>query len=1049
VEIDLLGRFSVRRDGREITLGEFGGRLARQLVRILATHHDRVVTRDALIRALWGDSPPADPDANLNALVSRARRALGHGALIETVPGGYLLRGAHVVLDVEEFESAVSRARHAFNVGDLAAASAAVEAALAHWPGDPLPEDAYDEWAQPLRDRLHRLHQDALETGAPAALAGGDARRSAELARDAVLAEPLREAAYLLLIQALAASGDHAAALTAYDTLRRTLAEELGIDPSHEAAALQQRLLRGEVRARRFTSAALAEDSPFVGRELELDALSQLGTSARVALVAGRSGSGKSRLLQELCARSERLVLAARAVLPERDAPWSLARALLEAAVDSGVEPHRLLPPRTVAALADVVPGLQAVATVFDAQSWRALVLHGTARVLQATNQAWLVVDDLQWADSSSLDLLALLAARGDGPALLLAYRPEEVEDAAPVARLLANLEPTRPIRVRLGRLDADAIARLVVPRPVAETLAEQTDGTPFAVLEALRDLEQAGAVRRNGSGVRESLVADPVAQARRAARLGQQRAIWVRVQRRPAECQELLGLLALLGRPAPAALLASASSTAVSDVLSRMDDLARAELVTHDPRGFAVAHDLVGETVSERLDPVQRATLHELLTRAIAEADGAADELAWHHSRAGNAPAAAAAYLTASRDRLDRFADREAERLATEGLALEPRPPQRAALLEIRAETRARCGDLATSREDLRAALALAGSGITKSRLLARLAALSSGAEDLLHARNLADLALLEAGEDPAARGRALHIAALVDMNLDQPARAQRRFAEALSLFSTVGDAGGVADIQDAQAMARFMDGDLDGAIEAFDRVARLFADSGNLLRVVTPRTARGHALVFAGQPVAGLVETGEALELTRSLGYAEGEAGVLFVRSDALTACGRLEEALAAADAALSTARLIGHRGWTATALCGRGTALHAAGDPAGAEAAFRESLDLSAHLPLFACWAHSRLSLVLLTQGRMDEAAEQVDEALRTGPPVGQYEARVARCELAFARGVPGAAALIDEAIDLATTGGHRACLPRLHVLRFAASGHPSASGPTVPG
>jgi hypothetical protein len=92
----------------------------------------------------------------------------------------------------------------------------------------------------------------------------------------------------------------------------------------------------------------------------------------------------------------------------------------------------------------------------------------------------------------------------------------------------------------------------------------------------------------------------------------------------------------------------------------------------------------------------------------------------------------------------------------------------------------------------------------------------------------------------------------------------------------------------------------------------------------------------------------------------------------------------------------------------------------------------------VPLFACWAHARLALVLIYRGRLDAAAKHVDEALATGPPVGQYEARLARCELAAARGEPHTAELIAEATELAAAGGHRASLPRLAELRRAAVG-----------
>ncbi|MGB9378095.1 MAG: hypothetical protein WCB04_11350, partial [Mycobacteriales bacterium] len=68
------------------------------------------------------------------------------------------------------------------------------------------------------------------------------------------------------------------------------------------------------------------------------------------------------------------------------------------------------------------------------------------------------------------------------------------------------------------------------------------------------------------------------------------------------------------------------------------------------------------------------------------------------------------------------------------------------------------------------------------------------------------------------------MYVRAMVDMNFDRRALAEAAFDEALELFTAVGDASGVADILDARAMTMFVDGDISGGIDAFDRVARLF---------------------------------------------------------------------------------------------------------------------------------------------------------------------------------------------------------------------------------
>src|SRR5438270_4037362 len=221
IGIRVLGRCSVRRDGVEIPAGAFRGRLVRSLVRMLVTRRGSFVSRDLLIEALWPAGAPADPDLNLNVLVTRARNALGAPSLILTGPGGYSFAGTDACsVDAELFLELVAAGR--------------MTDALARWGGEPLEEDAYAGWAQEYRDRLNRSHLEALEGAAAAALAAGVPARAVAWARLAVAEAPLREASYLVLARALAASRDTAGALQVLAGLRGKLAEDLGLDPSDE-----------------------------------------------------------------------------------------------------------------------------------------------------------------------------------------------------------------------------------------------------------------------------------------------------------------------------------------------------------------------------------------------------------------------------------------------------------------------------------------------------------------------------------------------------------------------------------------------------------------------------------------------------------------------------------------------------------------------------------------------------------------------------------------------------------------------------------------------
>jgi DNA-binding SARP family transcriptional activator/tetratricopeptide (TPR) repeat protein len=1035
MRLQLLGRFQVRLDGEEVPPAAFGGRKVRMLLRVLAVRRPDLVPHEVLADALWPDRLPADPAANLGVLVNRARRAVGDAAVIVTGTGGYALGDCTV--DVAEFLVAVAAARTA---GGHRSTLRAASTALELW-GEPLPEDTYAEWSREPRERLHRARVDVGELAARAALALGDPRRSAGWAAEAVAAEPLRESGALVLAEALAAAGDTAGALARLTELRHRLAEELGVDPSPAVDALRIALLRGEriaVAGRPAPAPVMSRpfgggDPDFVGRDDELARLRAAVGAREVPTLAGVAGAGKSRLLAELTRAASLPVLAARAFLPERAEAWSLARSVLREAlaVDAAVADE--LPPRVRRALAGLLPELDdgdGAHEVLDGESRRALLLTGGLRVLDTAtgDGALLVVDDLQWADPSSLLLLGSALARLPRLAAVLAFRPEELPAGVP-----ADLRGTRRgDDVLLGPLPARAVERWLGDADLAATVAAATDGTPFAVTELVRELVARDAVTALPGGGWAPRSADALALAAELGRAGQVRAVRRRADRQTGNRAEVLALLALLAREAPASTIARASGLLTRPVLEALSALAAAGLVRLGERGWSTAHDLVAETVTTGLDPGERGRLHGLLARALTAEQADPSEIARHHRDAGDAAEAAAAFAVAADSALAAHATREAVALADAGLALDPRPPIRADLLAVRADAGAAHG-APTAVDDLQSALASTDAGPLRSRRLARLAMLVFGAQDPHRASELAELALVAAAGDDVARAVALETAAILDMNLDRADRARVRAEAALALHRRHGDAAGVARILDGRAMATFLDGRITEAVEVFGRVANLFTDSGELLRVVTPRSTRGHGLVFLARPADGLGEATAALHLARDLVAPEGRAYALWHRSEALSALGRAVEAEADALEALAVAHDIDHRGWTATAHRARGVALAVRGELDDASAAFSASARAAGDsLTLFASWAAAQAALVDVTRGALPRAEVSVARALAVGPPLGHYEARLAEAELFAARGDPAARERAASALGRALRGGHVASAARLAEL-----------------
>ncbi|HEY7104127.1 MAG TPA: BTAD domain-containing putative transcriptional regulator [Mycobacteriales bacterium] len=1038
VEIRLLGRFRAAAGGRELPAAAFGGRKVRTLLAVLAVDRDRYVSHDALADALWPDAPPADPAGNIGVLVNRARRALGDSGLIRTGPRGYAL-DARCGLDTARFAAVVGQARR--HRPDRPALRCYQEA-LAGWTGPPLPEHADASWAREFRAALLGLRQAALEEAAGLAADLGELTLAVGYAEQAVAAAPLREVAALRLSRAHELAGDPAAAVDDLRQLRLRLRDELGVDPSAEVTDRYAELLDPTRRPPAVPPAA--GELPFLGRSGQLTALlaAVRDPVPPVVTVAAPAGSGKSRLLAELAAAQDLPVLSARAYLPERAEPWSLARGLLRAALAADRDIAGALPAAAVPALLEVVPDLaellpEPAGRPLDPATRRALVLEGTVRMLVAAAPAAaaLALDDLQWADPDSLLVVADLLDRVPGLPAVLAYRPEEAPPDGPLRSALAGLADRRQVRpVALPPL-AMADLGQILDAEIARVVLAGTEGLPFAVAEVVRELTRSSTLTRGPGGGRWTAVSPDVA-AREAAAIagaGRRRRLLAQVERHPPADRTVLGLLSLLARQVPVGTLTTAAALPPETVLGSLSALSAAGLVRLGERGWATSHDLVRETVAADLADADRAQLHAQLAAALAGANADAVELAGHLAGAGDAEAAARQYATAAGQRVEGADDAGVAELVDAGLALADRGEPRNRLLEVRARLRARRGDLPGARSDLREALIAEPDLAARSGLRARLAMLYSGAEDLDRAAGLAELAVLDAGDDPAALARALEVAAIVDMNREEPDRSAQRFDRALELYRTRHDAAGAARILDGRAMATFLDGRIPAALELFSQVADLLTDSGDLLHVVTPASTAGHALVFGADPRAGLARTTAALELARSLGHAEGVTYALWHRSEALAALGDPDEAAGCAREALAVADRLGHRGWTATALRALGIALRTGGDLPGAAEAFRRSLETaSGGLTLFSSWAAAQLALTVIAGGDPAAAGPLVHRALTEGPALAQYEARLARAELACVRRRPEAAAIAADAARLARAGGHLASVPRLAEL-----------------
>jgi DNA-binding SARP family transcriptional activator len=692
--IQLCGRLSVEIDGVQLS-ERLRGRQVPLLLAYLVLNRARHVGRDELIDALWPDRPPVSQDAALRTLLSRLRSSLGSSALagrdelILTLP-------EPVWIDVEAAATEVARALDALERRDARRAWALSQVPLNIASRGLLP-GAQATWLEPPRRELEDVRKQALEViGRAGLMMGGTQLQSAErAARTLIESEPYRESGYVLLMEALSARGNVAEALRVFDGLRMLLRDELGTNPSAEAIAAHERLLRPVERGGEPGGppdvdlgpsaiplpAELRQraQGPLIGRAQEMADLvarwdracgvagpgglvpasvpgADDANDGRIVLLAGDAGIGKTTLTAELARRvhdAGAIVLAGRSpretVVPyqpflEALRHWALNAALTDLRASTreyGSELARLIPELRRRA-PDLPPPPQDEPETERYRLFEAVV--GLLTDLSRSAPVLLVLDDLQWADRPTLLLLRHLA-RATNPARLLiigAYRSTERGDT--FASAMAELRRDRfaaQLDIRgLSESETSELVRVragVSPaRAFAHALYEETEGNPFFVEEIIRHLIEAGV--QVGSASASELQRFGLPE-------GVKQVIAFRLGRLEAPAAELLRVAAVIGRDIDAALLERVVVLGEEEFLAALEEALGAELLVEsddNPGNYLFSHALIRETLYESMSAPRRGRIHKRVGEAIEAMQGRRQErylpeLAYHFTRAAD----------------------------------------------------------------------------------------------------------------------------------------------------------------------------------------------------------------------------------------------------------------------------------------------------------------------------------------------------------------------------------------------------------------------------
>jgi DNA-binding SARP family transcriptional activator len=650
VRVQLCGRMCVQGDdGVMIDSSAFPGRQGRIVFACLVST-PQPVPREVLAGLLW---PGRLPDAwrrDLAAVVSKLRALLARLGLdaADTLRGGgdsyQLVVAPRPQVDADAAVAWLAEAESAVRRGDLGCAHAAAQAA-AEVARRPFLAGESGDWVAQRQNALDGVLLAALDVIAEAA----EPAVAVRAAQEASALRPLRETSHLKLIRAHLRAGDRAEALGAYARCRQLLAEELGVDPSPELQAvyleaLQERERRqGTVRLPLPHLVSLAGKGVFAGRQAELarldDLLARAGSGPRMAYLCGDPGIGKTRLAAEFAraaCRAGAIVLAGRCdreqIVPYQ--PFAEALKHLAASLPAGTlraitgswapDLARLVPQ-----LGDRLPG-PAPPSAAGPETARYRLFEGVMAALVALSRGGpvvLLIDDLQWADGSTLALLRHLMRHTDqAPVLVVAAcRDGEVTAGHPLTAVLADLHQQDLVTVVPvpGLAQGEVAAMLEGRAMLAAEVHQCTAGNPFFVRQLIRHLIETGSGSLAGAGVPAGV---HWVVRRRLALLG-------------TDTWSALTVAAVIGPRFGAVLVGRVTGLGEQAALDALESACAARLVTElpDGGGFAFIHDLVREAIYAQLGANRRALLHQAIADSLETlAPGSAAELARHYRAAG-----------------------------------------------------------------------------------------------------------------------------------------------------------------------------------------------------------------------------------------------------------------------------------------------------------------------------------------------------------------------------------------------------------------------------
>ena len=668
LNIQLLGGFNLTHNEQEVKPLRTERLIL--LLSYLLLNKEKPLPRKQLAFTFWADTTEEQARTNLRNLFHHLRKAFPEIDSFLEIEGQTIQwkANADIELDVTQFKSALAKAKTA---KDDSARMAHLKEAVNAYRGELLP-GYYEDWVLTQREEIHQAYLSALSQLAKLLEDSRQYEEAIEITNRLIRSEPLNESAYQLAMRLHALNDDRAGALQAYHACVTVMRRELDMEPSEDIKTLYEQLVRSpETPSAMREQEKVTAEIKLVGRKQEWAQLKEAWNfiqknQARMILVRGESGIGKTRLAEELITWVQRqgfYSAFARAYSAEGELAygavtlWLRSLALNHLPDIWKTEVSRLLPELQNKKLP--MPGALA-------EEWQRQRFHeGLARAALGSQPLLLMLDDIQWADRKTLEWLRFLF-RFDSQARFMLLATARTEDLAPESAthdLIDSLRQTEQyLEIPLQRFSedetfllAEQILQNKITRDSAAALQHQTEGLPLFIVELTR------------SGLHVDDASRASLPDRLLVALKERLATLTVLSRNAAEAA------AVIGRNFSAALLARIADLNEADLLAVLDELWQRHILREGERGrYDFSHDKLREFIYNSLSPARRQALHKRVAEALTELEP--DDFwgrALHLEKSGAMREASEAYFHAAKREADQASYPAAQKGLSNALAL------------------------------------------------------------------------------------------------------------------------------------------------------------------------------------------------------------------------------------------------------------------------------------------------------------------------------------------------------------------------------------------